>query len=240
MSLPNNKYSLAIHTSSSDLGFAISNFDEDTRCQKWNLGRDLSIYLHQYLREFIQPQTWEDLAFIAVAKGPGGFTGTRMGVVTARTLAQQLNIPLFGISSLAAVAWDTAKKTAEIQEKPTTIAVQMRARREQLFGAIYEIEKVTGNSGVLPGNMPVLDPPPQTTNFSLKELLPETLTMAEDWEKTVSNWHTSVEAIQAEGGLGGSVLSVLELAYKDWEEGKRSSWSEVVPFYGQHPVEQKR
>lgn len=232
MSLPNNKYSLAIHTSSSDLGFAISNFEEDTRCQKWNLGRDLSIYLHQYLREFIQPQTWQDLAFIAVAKGPGGFTGTRMGVVTARTLAQQLNIPLFGISSLAAVAWDAAKKMAEIEEKPTTIAVQMRARREQLFGAIYEIE--------VTGKMPVLGRSPQATNFSLKELLPETLTIAEDWEKTISNWHTSVEAIEAEGGLGGTVLSLLELAYKEWEEGSRSSWSEVVPFYGQHPVEEKK
>ncbi len=230
MSLKNNKYSLAIHTSSSDLGFAISDFEEDTRFQKWDLGRDLSIYLHQYLREFIQPQSWQDVAFIAVAKGPGGFTGTRMGVVTARTLAQQLNIPLFGISSLAAVAWDTAKKTAEIRDKPTTIAVQMRARREQLFGAIYEIERRTGI-------LPVLRERAQTTNLSLKELLPETLTIAEDWEKTVSNWHTSVEAIEAEGGLGGTVLSLLELAYKDWEEGKRSSWSEVVPFYGQHPVE---
>ncbi|NJS13165.1 MAG: tRNA (adenosine(37)-N6)-threonylcarbamoyltransferase complex dimerization subunit type 1 TsaB [Microcoleus sp. CSU_2_2] len=98
-------YGLALHTASPELGLAISNFAGDSRCQTWNLGRDLATDLHQHLVEFLQPQTWADLAFIAVAKGPGGFTGTRMGVVTARTLAQQLEIPVFAISTLAAVAW---------------------------------------------------------------------------------------------------------------------------------------
>ncbi|MGL4500891.1 MAG: tRNA (adenosine(37)-N6)-threonylcarbamoyltransferase complex dimerization subunit type 1 TsaB, partial [Planktothrix sp.] len=97
-------YGLAIHTSSPDLGLAISNFQDVKRCQSWALGRDLSTHLHQYLLEFIQPQTWSDLGWIAVAKGPGSFTGTRIGVVTARTLAQQLKIPVFAISSLAAIA----------------------------------------------------------------------------------------------------------------------------------------
>jgi tRNA threonylcarbamoyl adenosine modification protein YeaZ len=111
------KYSLAIHTTSSELGLAISNFAGDSRCLVKDLGRDLSTQLHQYLAEFIQPQSWADLAFIAVAKGPGGFTGTRIGVVTARTLAQQLEIPLFAISSLAAVAWlksSTSRQTRQI------------------------------------------------------------------------------------------------------------------------------
>ena len=99
------KYGLALHTASRELGLAISNFAGDSRCKTWNLDRDLATHLHQYLVEFIGPQTWADLAFIAVAKGPGGFTGTRMGMVTARTLAQQLDIPVFAISTLAAVAW---------------------------------------------------------------------------------------------------------------------------------------
>jgi len=99
------KYGLAFHTATPELGLAISNFAGDSRCQTWNLGRSLATDLHQHLVEFIEPQTWADLAFIAVAKGPGGFTGTRMGMVTARTLAQQLDIPVFAISTLAAVAW---------------------------------------------------------------------------------------------------------------------------------------
>src|SRR4028118_1155769 len=112
-SLDPSQYSLALHTTSSQLGLAISNFAGDTRFSSWDLGRDLSTHLHQYLAEFLTPQTWSDLAFIAVAKGPGGFTGTRIGVVTARTLAQQLDIPLFGVSTLAAVAWLSPRDLSE-------------------------------------------------------------------------------------------------------------------------------
>lgn len=121
-------YGLAIHTSSPDLGLAMSDFESDRRSIALNLGRDLSSSLHTHLLEFLKPQTWKDLTFIAVAIGPGGFTGTRIGVVAARTLAQQLEIPLFGISSLAAIA----------HQHSGTIAVQMPAQRGELFTAIYQ------------------------------------------------------------------------------------------------------
>jgi tRNA threonylcarbamoyl adenosine modification protein YeaZ len=122
-------YGLAIHTGSPELGFAIDNFQGDGRAAAWDLGRDASNQLHDRLREFLPPQTWTDLAFIAVAIGPGGFTGTRLGIVLARTMAQQLDIPLFGVSSLQAIADATA--TAK------TIAVQMPAQRGELYGGIY-------------------------------------------------------------------------------------------------------
>ncbi len=202
-------YALALHTTSPELGLALSNFENDSRCSSWDLGRSLASHLHQYLAEFIQPQTWSDLAFIAVAKGPGGFTGTRIGVVTARTLAQQLDIPLFAISSLAALAWSYSKDEA------LTYAIQMPAQRGQLFTAIYQVNP---------------------NRLGLTPLLPDTVMSLEIWEKTLANWSTPYQLIQAEGGLGASVSSLLELAYLDWKQGKQPHWSEVLPFYGQHPV----
>ncbi|MEG3896327.1 MULTISPECIES: tRNA (adenosine(37)-N6)-threonylcarbamoyltransferase complex dimerization subunit type 1 TsaB [unclassified Microcoleus] len=221
------KYGLALHTASRELGLAISNFAGDSRCQTWNLDRDLATHLHQYLVEFIQPQTWADLAFIAVAKGPGGFTGTRMGMVTARTLAQQLDIPVFAISTLAAVAWaepPLAKRLLELEppQPPLTkggllrddMALQMPAQRGQLFGAVYSVNKDSG----------------------LTELFPDTVMTAEFWQEKLESWENSYQLIEVGSELGWSVSSVLELAYLEWQMGSRPDWSDALPFYGQHPV----
>ncbi len=210
------KYGLALHTATPELGLAISNFAGDSRCQTWNLGRSLATDLHQYLVEFIQPQTWADLAFIAVAKGPGGFTGTRIGMVAARTLAQQLDIPVFAVSTLAAVAWAAPPqpplaKGGLLRED---MALQMPAQRGQLFGAVYSINS---NSGVT-------------------ELFPDTVMTPESWQEKLDSWGNSYQLIEVASELGCSVSSVLELAYLEWKRGSRPDWSDALPFYGQHPV----
>ncbi|MEH2324876.1 MAG: tRNA (adenosine(37)-N6)-threonylcarbamoyltransferase complex dimerization subunit type 1 TsaB [Nostoc sp.] len=210
--LPINKYALALHTTTPELGLAISNFAGDTRSQIWNLGRDLSSLVHQYLIEFIKPQTWADFSFIAVAKGPGGFTGTRIGVVTARTLGQQLDIPVFAISTLAALAWKEASKSQSLK----TIAVEMPAQRGQIFAAIYQFE-------------------PDTSK--LKVCLSDRVFTPEAWQETLANWNTNYQLIQAQSGLAATVTSILELANLDWQEGKFPNWSEALPYYGQHPVQ---
>ncbi|MBE9164427.1 MULTISPECIES: tRNA (adenosine(37)-N6)-threonylcarbamoyltransferase complex dimerization subunit type 1 TsaB [Microcoleaceae] len=220
------KYGLALHTATPELGLAISNFSGDSRCQTWNLGRSLATDLHQHLIEFIQPQTWADLAFIAVAKGPGGFTGTRMGMVTARTLAQQLDIPVFAISTLAAVAWleppqpPLAKGGLLSEELPLDkgevldIALQMPAGRGELFGAVYA---ANSNSGVT-------------------ELFTDTVMTAESWQKKLESWENSYRLIEVGSELGASVSGVLELAYLQWKQGSRPEWWDALPYYGQHPV----
>lgn len=206
---PAARYGLAIHTASPDLGLALSNFADDRRSQSWNLGQSLSTHLHTYLADFLQPQTWADLAWIAVARGPGGFTGTRIGVVTARTLAQQLNLPLYAISTLAAVAW------SHHQSAPADgadIAVQMRAQRGEVYGAVYSI----------------------SPHFS--PLLPDAVMPLAQWQQTIATWDRPHRLIEAEAGLGNTAPALLELAQQEWQQGIRPTWAEALPFYGQSPV----
>ncbi|MBE9227308.1 tRNA (adenosine(37)-N6)-threonylcarbamoyltransferase complex dimerization subunit type 1 TsaB [Phormidium sp. LEGE 05292] len=205
------EYGLGIHSSSPELGIGISNFTDETRCQTWNLGHDLSTHLHQYLAELIQPQSWSDLAFIAVAKGPGSFTGTRIGVVTARTLAQQLEIPLFAISTLAAVAW-----SHDMEDDNQAIAVQMPASRGEVFGAVYR---------------------KSVNDLKQVELLPDSVMKPEVWQQTLAKLTYPYKLIEVSSNIGASVFHLLELAYLDWQQGLRPHWSEALPFYGQHPIE---
>lgn len=210
--LPTTKHALALHTTTPELGLAISNFADDNRSQVWNLGRDLSSHIHQHLIDFMKPQTWADLAFIAVARGPGGFTGTRIGVVTARTLGQQLKVPVFTVSTLAAVAWSEY----ELGDGEQAVAVEMPAQRGQVFGAVYQ---------------PAID------SFGIRALLPDTVFTSEQWQETLGDWPTDYQLITAKLGLAATVTSILALAYFEWQQGQRPVWSEALPYYGQHPVD---
>jgi len=211
-SLNNNKYAIAFHTSTPQLGIAINNYVGDSRDRVWDLGRGLASQLHLCLQEILTPQTWQDLEFVAVAKGPGGFTGTRVGVVTARTIAQQLDIPLFGISNLAAIA------VAQNYLGKDLLAVEMDARREQLFTAIYQLDD----------------------RGYLQTYLEDSLMTAEQWQSTLNNLESPYQLIKAEGDIATTVTNVLDLAYASWQQGITSQWSDIVPFYGQHPVNQNK
>ena len=205
-----SQYGLAIHTTTPQLGIAIDNFAGDSRHQVWDLGRDLSSSLHKYLQEILQPQTWQNIQFIAVAKGPGGFTGTRIGVVAARTLGQQLDIPVYGISTLAAVANSSLDNI-----KPNSlVAVQMEARREQLFVAIYQVSP----QGIW------------------SDYLADTTMSETQWQHTLANIEQPWQLVKAPDKIAYTVDSVLALAYVQYRQGLKSQWSDVIPFYGQHPV----
>lgn len=201
-----HKYGFALHTTSPQLGLALSTFTNPSRHQTFELGRDLSSHLHIKILEFLQPYSWEDLAFVAVAKGPGSFTSTRIGMVTARTLAQQLDIPLFAISTLAAVA------AQEEQGSQQPLAVEMAARRNQLFVGIY-----------------------QASQDGLIEILSDTTMEAIAWQDTLKDLG-NYQLIKTPVNLGYTVTSLLELAQLSWQQGKQTHWSKALPFYGQHPV----
>lgn len=75
----------------------------------------------------------KDLDLIAVAAGPGSFTGLRIGVSTAKGLAWVHNTPTTACSSLAAMAWNAAGLRGEI-------CAAMDARRQQVYCARFSAD----------------------------------------------------------------------------------------------------
>ena len=204
-------YGLAIHTTCPSLGLCISNFTDDIRVNTWHLDREIATHLHQYLLDFLQPQTWKDLSFLAVAQGPGSFTGTRIGVITARTLAQQLELPLVGISTLAGFLWSHK----DDYQPGSLIPVEMEARRDQVFVAIYQLRE---------------------DGLGLDSYLPDTTLTRQVWQETLNELVVTSPPLQVPIDVSASVRAILELAYFSRQQGKSSHWSEVLPFYGQHPI----
>ena len=70
------------------------------------------------------------LAAIAVGTGPGLFTGLRVGVTTAKVMAQALRVPVVGIPSLDLVAWP-------LRSTRRTVVAVLDARRREVFHARY-------------------------------------------------------------------------------------------------------
>jgi tRNA threonylcarbamoyladenosine biosynthesis protein TsaB len=70
------------------------------------------------------------LAAVAVGTGPGLFTGLRVGVTTAKVMAQALRIPVVGIPSLDLVAYP-------LRHSDKTIVAVLDARRREVFAARY-------------------------------------------------------------------------------------------------------
>ena len=97
---------LALHSCSDCFGMALAGSPAgQQRLVHHPDGRGLSNSLISRVQELLLPQErWPQLQGLAVATGPGGFTGTRLTVVMARTLAQQLVCPLLGVSSYALMA----------------------------------------------------------------------------------------------------------------------------------------
>jgi tRNA threonylcarbamoyladenosine biosynthesis protein TsaB len=76
----------------------------------------------------------QDITAVAVGVGPGPFTGLRVGLVTARTLAAVLDIPVYGVCTLDVLA--VSAVDAGAVDRPFLVATD--ARRKEVYWASYD------------------------------------------------------------------------------------------------------
>jgi tRNA threonylcarbamoyladenosine biosynthesis protein TsaB len=110
-------------------------------------GEQLAPLIEQALRQ--AGITRQDLTAIGVGVGPGPFTGLRVGLMTARTLAYVLEIPVYGVCSLDVLAVEAVDSGAVTAGE---FLVATDARRKEVYVARYD-ERGTRLTG------PVVDKP---------------------------------------------------------------------------------
>ena len=101
--------------------------------------RKLSIFIQELLSE--HDLNTSGLDAIAVSKGPGSYTGLRIGVSTAKGIAYGSNIPLIGIDTLDALV-SGALQNQEIKnilerDGSTLLCPMIDARRMEVYTALY-------------------------------------------------------------------------------------------------------
>ncbi|MCZ6633155.1 MAG: tRNA (adenosine(37)-N6)-threonylcarbamoyltransferase complex dimerization subunit type 1 TsaB [bacterium] len=74
-----------------------------------------------------------DLSGIAIASGPGSFTGLRIGMSTAKGLCMALDISLLAVPTLQALAFS-------VLSNGMAVCAMLDARREEVYGGVYRLE----------------------------------------------------------------------------------------------------
>ena len=124
---------LAIDTSGDSAGLALLKNGKLVAEVSWHSGQNHSRQLLPHLNQLLKQGRLriDSLKAVIVARGPGSFNGLRVGLSTAKGLALSLKIPLVGISTLEAEAYQHAKSGQPICPISS-------AGRGEIAAAIYQ------------------------------------------------------------------------------------------------------
>lgn len=168
-----------------------------------------------------------ELTAVAVGVGPGPFTGLRVGLATAVTLGLALDIPVYGVCSLDAIA-EGIRRTGG----PDRFAVATDARRKEVYWAGYVVEgdRIRRQHGLPRVDKPA-DLPPEVLAGPVAgagpRLYPEHFAVGLDVEQ-VSAADLATFAVR-ELGAGSGLLPVQPLYLRQPDATPATAQKSVLP-----------
>lgn len=129
-------YFINIETSTDICSVALSN-DDGVIDSRENQSRNHASTTALYVQELLDSNNLKakDLAGVAVSKGPGSYTGLRIGTSTAKGLAYQADIKLIAIDTLQAMALQATKR---ISDPNTVICATIDAGRNEVYSELFD------------------------------------------------------------------------------------------------------
>ncbi len=97
-------------------------------------GENLHVFIEDVISEV--NMTFSDIEAIAVSKGPGSYTGLRIGVSSAKGLCFSLDIPLISVDTLESLA-----RSIEVKKNERIIPL-LDARRMEVYSAVFDADYV--------------------------------------------------------------------------------------------------
>ena len=171
--------------------------------------------LHKFIKLVLEESSlaMSELNAIAVSKGPGSYTGLRIGVSAAKGLCFALNIPLISINTLQALA-------QSIQVSEGYIIPLLDARRMEVYSAVYK-----NNSSIRGVQAEIID----TTSFS-EYLNKDTVYFLGDGAEKCKELITHKNAVF----IDSKFPSANEMSLLSYEKYKKNDIEDVAyfePFY---------
>jgi tRNA threonylcarbamoyladenosine biosynthesis protein TsaB len=161
---------------------------------------------------------------IIFGRGPGSFTGVRIGVSIAQGLAFGADLPVFGVSTLAAMA-----QAAAVQQNATEVIAAIDARMAEVYIAAFTLDE----AGLMQAITPEIAAKPAA--------LPEVLTSLSFTSRVLgvgTGWQTYSQALQqlapaliADSILYPSAQFMLPFASRAWQQQLFVSAEQAEPVY---------
>ncbi|GAB4397836.1 MAG: tRNA (adenosine(37)-N6)-threonylcarbamoyltransferase complex dimerization subunit type 1 TsaB [Microscillaceae bacterium] len=100
------------------------------------VGQSHSVMLHPMIDQVLtfSQESFASLSAVAISKGPGSYTGLRIGTSTAKGLCYALDLPLLAVNTLEAMA----RAMQAWQSRPIWLCPMIDARRMEVYCALYD------------------------------------------------------------------------------------------------------
>ncbi len=211
------KYLLALHSSTDTLGLGLIQIDQSEvifKSSTYKVSRDLSNYLFNFVQDLLPAKLWHKIIRLAVATGPGGYTGTRTTVVFARTLAQQLKCDIDGISSFELMAYRVASNS-------------FNKHKEKTFWITKELKR----RGIVAGKYKVINSNKENNNIVVKELESPHLLQIDKKIYPTFNFSEDIE---------NDINRLLKISLDSYQIQNKNSWEYILPIYPTSPINLRR
>lgn len=129
-------YILSVETATKNCSVALSGngvllFSREMAEEQFSHAEKLHIYMEEVLQE--AGVSFSALSAVAVSKGPGSYTGLRIGVSAVKGLCYALGIPLIALNTLSVLA-------QQLKVESGVIVPMIDARRLEVFTAVFDVD----------------------------------------------------------------------------------------------------